>query len=647
MIKKVSILLSCVCLVLAKLPLHAQSQGVLPLAVPFSKGQIIRVVSDNNYPPYVFLDKKGRLQGIVVDQWRAWESATGMKVDIQGFDWVEAQKQLAEGRADAIDTMFKTPERELTLLFSKPYATLEVPVFFHESISGIATIEDLTGFKIAVKDGDACIGILLAHGIDTLVTYPSYEAIIAAAAAGIEKVFCIDQPPAQYYLAKAGISDQYRFALTLYTGYFHRAVSKKNPLLLRQIDEGFALIPEAVYKKIDQRWRGTILSSRINPKLLAAIAGSIGLILALALGAIIVAWFLKRKVQEKTLELASTIRELKASEATNNAIFEAQPDILFVMDESSRFLEYKSPDISKLAVKPEAFLLKTVDEVFHSEKLTKDNAKAIQGAFREGGVHVVEYSLPYPDGAHFFESRIVKLDDAKVLSIVRDVSAAKAAETNLRASLAEKEALLREIHHRVKNNLQIVSSLLSLQAEKFQSQFDRDLFAESQGRIKAMAQVHERLYNSSDFSFISAGDYVRDLVKEIASTWFHENLYINIEIEATDISFELEKAVSIGLILNELITNAYKYAFIGGQDNVLRVHIEHSLDNGLLLAVSDNGRGMPAGFNPEKSGGMGFTIIRALCDQLHASIILNPVTGPEANSIGTEIVIQIPHHKQA
>jgi len=277
--------------------------------------------------------------------------------------------------------------------------------------------------------------------------------------------------------------------------------------------------------------------------------------------------------------------------------------------------------------------------------MTNDNKEAIQKALCEGGVHIVEYSLPNPEGESFFESRIVKLDDAKVLSIVRDVSAAKAAETSLRASLAEKEALLREIHHRVKNNLQIVSSLLSLQAEKFQNQFDRDLFAESQGRIKAMAQVHERLYNSSDFSSISAGDYVRDLVKEISATWFHENLYINIEIDAPAVSFELDKAVSIGLILNELITNAYKYAFTDGQENLLRIHMEQKDNEDLVLAVSDNGKGMPDGFNPEKSGGMGFTIIRALCDQLHASMKMDLLSG--GGSTGTHVSIQIPHHHRA
>ncbi len=618
--------------------LYGQNQGLLSVGVPFTKGQIIRVVCDNNYPPYAFLDKKGRLQGIVVDQWRAWEA---------GMDWNLAKKEMAEGRSDVIDTIFKSPERELTLLFSKPYATLDVPVFFHESISGIASIQDLTGFKIAVKEGDACIETLLSHGIDTLVAYPSYEAIIAAAAADIERIFCIDQPPAQYYLAKAGLSAQYRFALNLYTGYFHRAVSKNNPALVRQIDAGFAMIPEAELNKIDQRWKGKLLNTGINPQLLIPVAGTIALVLAIALGAIIVAGFLKRKVNEKTLELASTIRELKASEATNNAIFQAQPDILFVMDASSRFLDYKSPDISKLAIKPEFFLKKTIDEVFHNEKMTGDNANAIQKAFREGGVHIVEYALPYPDGSHSFESRIVKLDDEKVLSIVRDVTLAKTAETNMRNSLREKEALLREIHHRVKNNLQIVSSLLSLQADKFQNQYDRDLFTESQGRIKAMAQVHERLYNSSDFSFISAGDYVRDLIKEISNTWYNEDLYINIEIDAPEVSFELDKAVSIGLIMNELITNAYKYAFSGGQENFLRIHIEQSDRLGLVLSVSDNGKGMPDGFDPEKSGGMGFTIIRALCDQLRASMTLDSPGGMETCARGTQISIRIPSTHQS
>ncbi len=637
----------CFFLLLISLPLSGQSQGLLSNVIPFAKGQTVRVVCDNNYPPYAFLDKSGELQGIVVDQWHAWESVTGMRVDLKGMEWSLAQKEMAEGRSDVIDTIFKTPVREETLLFSQPYATLEVPVFFHESISGIATIGDLTGFNIAVKKGDACIDILLFNGIDTLIEYPSYEAIIAAAAAGIEKVFCIDQDPAQYYLAKAGISAQYRFALNLYTGYFHRAVPKNNPILMRQIDAGFALIPEAEYNKIDQRWHGKALKTTINPKLVMAISLIAGIVLAIAFGAIIIAGILKKKVTEKTAELASTISELKESEAKTNAILEAQPDLLVVMDGTSKFLEIMAVNNQQIAVKPENLLGKTIEEIFNNEKLTEDNRKAVQAALREGGVHIVEYSLPYADGIHYFESRIVRLDDAKVLSIARDVTAARTNEIILRGSLQEKEALLREIHHRVKNNLQIVSSLLSLQAGRFQNEFDRDLFTESQSRIRAMAQVHERLYNSRDFSFISAKDYVHDLIKEISNTWYNESLYINIEIDTGEISFELDKAVSIGLILNELITNAYKYAFTDGQDNTLWIHIEQTVKEDLILTIRDNGKGMPSGFNPEKSGGMGFTIIRALCDQLHATMSMNPSSDGKPVSAGTEISISVPHHHQA
>lgn len=128
----------------------------------------IIVVSDDDYPPYIFRDAKGDLRGILVDEWGLWENKTGIKVDLRGMDWGKAQKFMAEGKADVIDTIFFTDEQAKQYDFSKPYATLEVPIFFHKNISGITDSNSLHGFVVGVKDGDACIDMLQRIGISTL-----------------------------------------------------------------------------------------------------------------------------------------------------------------------------------------------------------------------------------------------------------------------------------------------------------------------------------------------------------------------------------------------------------------------------------------------------------------------------------------------
>ena len=185
----------------------------------------LRVVMDNNYPPFAFLDGEGKVQGILVDQWRLWQKKTGIRVDIQAMDWGEALKAMKNGDFDVIDTIFATMERSGWLDFTEPYAKIEVPVFFSKEISGITDADSLKGFSVAVKEGDAAAEILRSHGVGNLMLFNGYEAIIRAAKEHKVNVFVIDKPPAMYFLYKYGIQDNYKESRSLYVGEFHRAVN--------------------------------------------------------------------------------------------------------------------------------------------------------------------------------------------------------------------------------------------------------------------------------------------------------------------------------------------------------------------------------------------------------------------------------------
>lgn len=141
------------------------------------KRQSITVVMDDQYPPYIFRDEEGHLQGILKDTWDLWSKKTGIAVKLEAMDWGKAQQFMLAGNADVIDSIFLTEARSHLYDFSKPSATLEVPIFFHKSIEGISDAHSLQGFTVGVKDGDACIEWLTEHGIANFKKYPSYEAI--------------------------------------------------------------------------------------------------------------------------------------------------------------------------------------------------------------------------------------------------------------------------------------------------------------------------------------------------------------------------------------------------------------------------------------------------------------------------------------
>jgi len=198
----------------------------------------IRVVLDDNYPPFSFRDSKGQVQGILKGLWGLWQQRTGVAVDFQAMDWAKARATMESGQADVIDTIFVTEERRKIYDFSRPYARIEVPIFFHRSITGITDVASLKGFTIDVKDGDACIDYLKAHGIAEFKRYASYEAQVKAAIRQEIRLFCIDKPPAFYFLNHERAADEFRYSPPLYVGEFHWAVAKGRTDLKQLVDEG-------------------------------------------------------------------------------------------------------------------------------------------------------------------------------------------------------------------------------------------------------------------------------------------------------------------------------------------------------------------------------------------------------------------------
>ncbi|WP_161539584.1 PAS domain S-box protein [Paramagnetospirillum kuznetsovii] len=291
----------------------------------------ITVVLDDNYPPYIFRGSDGAVQGILKDRWEAWGRKTGIRVQLLAMDWARAQAVMNAGEADVIDTLFETPERLKLYDYSKPYATIDVPIFFHSSISGITGAETLRGFTVGVKDGDACIDWLDSRGIKSLRRYPSYESMIDAAGKHELRILCIDQPPASYFLYKMGLESQFRSSAPLYSGQFHWAVRKGDAELYRLIAKGFAAIPEEDVEAIQTKWMGSALT-RPDSRYVEAI--TLALEVA-ALGALVLAawaWLLRRQVASRTRQLEMAVDALKSSERHYRELVSLTPVGVFETD---------------------------------------------------------------------------------------------------------------------------------------------------------------------------------------------------------------------------------------------------------------------------------------------------------------------------
>lgn len=355
------------------------------------------------------------------------------------------------------------------------------------------------------------------------------------------------------------------------------------------------------------------------------------------------AFLLRKRISSQHLELQSKVAQLESMEARQDAVLKTLPDLIFIYDKDGRYIDFLPSNGRSFAVPPEAFIGKTVLEVFGDAEAHQRTIAAIHNALAGRGPQVFEYVLEGVAPDERWEARFVRLTDDTVLSLSREVTQRHLAEEERNASLLEKEALLKEIHHRVKNNMQIVSSLLSMQSARVRDPYDQELFLESQSRIRAMASVHDQLYRSRDFTSIPAGEYLSDLVSGLESSWSRPGRWIRASVESDDTALELDRAVPIGLIVNELVTNSFKYAFGAGSSGSVLVRVTGSEDGRVRVSVRDDGSGLPPDFDAKKGdGGMGYTIINALVMQIRGEI---ERTTPEGG--GTEIVVTAPPPRKA
>jgi PAS domain S-box-containing protein len=242
---------------------------------------------------------------------------------------------------------------------------------------------------------------------------------------------------------------------------------------------------------------------------------------------------------------------------------------------------------------------------------------------RGRGSNLTGFTVTCKDGRKKeVEFRTTFLKDCTVI-VLNDVTDRKRAEEKIRASLREKEVLLKEIHHRVKNNLQIVSSLLYLQARRTEHSGAISALRESRNRIKSMALIHEKLYQSPDLASVDMGEYTRSLVSDLQHSHIAEDTAVRLTVTIEDIPLGITEAIPCGLIINELVSNALKHAFPKGRAGEIVIQLLRRDAGQITLTVSDNGAGLPEQVDFRKSPSLGLTLINSLVEQLNGTIELD------------------------
>jgi PAS domain S-box-containing protein len=342
-------------------------------------------------------------------------------------------------------------------------------------------------------------------------------------------------------------------------------------------------------------------------------------------------------------------RELTERERRLSAIFEAAHNVAFVTSDlrgkESRILDF-SPGAEMIFGYWKSEIMGEKLSLLH----LPEDLDRLAEIHRKMKKQEVEYSgeitLVRKNGEQFpalITKYPLKDESGSVraaLSVCIDITVLKRAEAQILASLLEKENLLREIHHRVKNNMQVVSALLVLQSKKTKDRKILEMFRDSEHRIKTMALIHEKLYQSRSFGTIDLAEYLTRLIQYLFRSYEELSAGVTLEMDVRDVSLDIDTALPASLIINELVSNSLKYAFPGGKGGKICIRARREEGNGFVMEIRDSGVGLPRGFDPEKTETLGLRLVQGLAvDQLGGSI-------ERGTGKGTSFIIRFPEMKK-
>jgi len=332
--------------------------------------------------------------------------------------------------------------------------------------------------------------------------------------------------------------------------------------------------------------------------------------------------------------------ELKSSKEFSQTVLDSMNHEISIINVSDfSIIDANRAVMERLKMKKEELIGKKCFEMIHRQNAPctfPENICPVLETKKTGKYSVVEHiHFNKDDDSRYIEVSTSPIKNKKgevvqVVHISKDITERKLAEKQIIASLNEKEVLLREIHHRVKNNMQIVSSLLWLQSEHVRDKKDLEIFKDSQNRIMSMSLVHEKLYRSKDLSGIDIKEYITDLTNNLFQSYGVRAGTIEININVGNVSLGIDSSIPCGLIINELVTNSLKYAFPESRKGEIRVSLCNLNENKLELTVGDNGVGIPDDVDFRKTESLGLRLVTILTEnQLHGEINLDRSRGTE------------------
>lgn len=314
-------------------------------------------------------------------------------------------------------------------------------------------------------------------------------------------------------------------------------------------------------------------------------------------------------------------------------IFESTPEAILILDENDKVIDYNNGFKKMFLINGTEIIGKHKEEIITPNNLLRES-KEILNEIHQGKPVQKETIRLKRDGRPLnvlITGSKIKINKDKCGSylIYIDISKHKRSEEQMRSSIVEKEVLIREVHHRVKNNLQMINSLLHLQAKKLNDKSYESFVTDFQNKINSIALIHEKLYQASNFTRVDFGAYTKKLTHDLFRIFEVNHSRISLNLKTDNVFFPIDIAIPCGMIINELVTNSLKHAFPGDSNGEILIEINYQYDNKFTIIIRDNGKGLPGDFDLRSSKSLGFCLVQNLVKQLEGKLEINRKEGTE------------------
>ncbi|MBT4288021.1 MAG: transporter substrate-binding domain-containing protein [Deltaproteobacteria bacterium] len=610
------------------------------------------VASSNNFPPMNMLDDNGNLIGFGRELSDAVvQSIGGTTKRLHSPVWVNVLEYLDSDKADFIHDTGYTKDRDKFLDYSDPIIEMPEVIFVRSDRYDIISFDSLKHKKVG------CINKHITHlylqqfsEIQCVIVETPIQGVLDLISKKTD-AFIYPKQIVLYLTQNLRLEDKVKITgEELRTLSWSMVVKEGNKELLSQLNQGLVKVKESgEYDSIYNKWFGQRLLFGYSIHDLVIITITItGLSVTLVL---LVGFFLyslrmrrsKKQIEMVNQDLKSEIAERKQAqkafregEEKYRVLFHSVPLGITVSDKAGNILETNTISENLLGVSKSTHSQRTIDgeewkivrpdgtlmpnEEYASVRALEDNCMVenVEMGIVKAGNQITWINVtatPIPSEKY------------GVLVVYGDITNRKLAETKIKASLKEKETLLQEVHHRVKNNMQVITSLLQLQSNNIENNQIKEALKGSQSRVYAMSAVHEMLHGSENLSEIDLKSYLSKITTSIYQTYSADHKKVKLNSNVENIPINLNQAYPLGLIINELISNSLKYAFPDDREGEIKVSIKKQ-DKELKLIIMDDGVGVPENFDWKNSKSLGLKLICTLVEnQLDGSIDMESKNG--------------------